>query len=248
MKWNVCDGKIKNMVTGTKATYSDKYVKKIQAANINNYVIISNHKAIKRPGRRYYVVTLNTKYCNDHAFFAELRKKCFNEKVGYAFYNYLMELNTDDFNSLDMPDTRAKLDITVDLLTPVEKFLKIEFLLKNKPVKMKTKALHTKYEDFCEKNRLYSETATEFRSLMQQYGFEFKPINGYNQYRIEVADLQKVADKRKWCHDMDKDLYGDARDTHDDDDEDDDEDTENKRVVLSDLSPEEQIFDLFFWR
>lgn len=240
-EWNACDGKLKNLVTGTTATYSDKYVKKIKADNINNYIIITNHKAIKRPdGRRYFMVTLNTKYCNNHKFFAKLRNACFNEKVGYAFYNYLMELDTDDFNSLDMPETRAKLDVIADLLSPIEKFLKIEYLLKNKPIKMKTTVLYAKYECYCEKNGLKSETALEFRSTMQQYGFAFKLISGYNQYRIEVADLQKVADKRKWCHDMDKDMYGDAKETYDDDEH--EYDTKNdKRVELSDLSAEEQI-------
>jgi hypothetical protein len=89
------------------------------------------------------MVTLNTKYCNNYTYFAKLRLKCFNEKVGYSFYNYMMELDTDDFNSLNMPDTRARLDVIADLLTPIEKFLKIEFLLKSKPIKMKTTTLHT---------------------------------------------------------------------------------------------------------
>jgi hypothetical protein len=48
-EWNTCDSKLKNMVTGTIATYSDKFVKKIQAADINNYIILTNHKAVKRP-------------------------------------------------------------------------------------------------------------------------------------------------------------------------------------------------------
>eukprot|EP00981_Chlorochromonas_danica_P015623 scaffold13751_cov119-Ochromonas_danica.AAC.1 len=80
-EWNVCDGKLKDMATGKEMNYSDKYLKKIRAANINNYVILTNHKAIKRPdGRRYLVITMNTKYCNNHEFFADLRDTCFNSK------------------------------------------------------------------------------------------------------------------------------------------------------------------------
>jgi hypothetical protein len=122
-EWNMCDSKLKDMATGAEMGFADKNVKRVQAENINNYIIITNHKAIKRPdGRRYYVENLNTKYCNNHKFFADLRKTCFNEKVGYAFYNYLMEIDTEDFNSLDMPDTQAKLDMVVDLLSPIENF------------------------------------------------------------------------------------------------------------------------------
>jgi hypothetical protein len=84
-EWNMCDSKLKDMATGTEMAFADKNVKRVQAANINNYVIITNHKAIKRPdGRRYYVVDLNTKYCNNHKYFADLRETCFNEKVGYG--------------------------------------------------------------------------------------------------------------------------------------------------------------------
>lgn len=106
-EWNVCDDKLKDMATGNEMNYCGKYCKKFRAANINNYEIHTNHKAVKRPdGRRYYVVDINTKYCNDHEYFSELRDTCFNDKVGYAFYNYLLELDTDDFKSLEMPETR----------------------------------------------------------------------------------------------------------------------------------------------
>ncbi|RYH08065.1 hypothetical protein EON65_41215, partial [archaeon] len=142
-EWNVCDGKLKDMATGAEMNYSDKYCKKFRAANINNYCIITNHKAIKRPdGRRYYVVDINTKYCNDHSYFGELRDECFNDKVGYAFYNYLLEFDSKNFKSLEMPDTTAKLNMIADLLSPIEKFLKEEFLLENAAVKLKVKELY----------------------------------------------------------------------------------------------------------
>jgi phage/plasmid-associated DNA primase len=178
-EWNVCDGKLKDVATGTEMNYSDKYQKKIRIANMNNYIILTNHKAVKRPdGRRYYVVTINTKYCNDHEFFADLRKTCFNDKVGYAFYNYLMELDTDDFNSLIMPETQTKMDMIADLLNPIEKFLKHEFLLANREIKLKIKQLYTIYEKYCDDNGLRVEIPAEFRAGMTQYGFNFKTIGG----------------------------------------------------------------------
>jgi hypothetical protein len=91
-EWNVCDSKLKEMATGTEMNYCDKYCKKFRAANINNYCIMTNHKAVKRPdGRRYYLVYINIKYCNVHEYFG-----------GYVmYYNYLLELDTDDFKSLE---------------------------------------------------------------------------------------------------------------------------------------------------
>lgn len=208
-EWNMCDSKLKDMATGSEMNYSDKYQKKVRTANMNNYIILTNHKAVKRPdGRRYHVITINTKYCNDHEYFADLRETCFNAKVGYAFYNYLMELDTDDFNSLDMPNTTAKLDMVADLLSPIEKFLKYEFLLPKLQVKLKIKELYSRYEKYCGANELHVETPAEFRSGMKQYGFDFKTISGYNCYRISLDQLQTVAEKRKWLHDLDKDFAG----------------------------------------
>jgi hypothetical protein len=205
-EWAVCDGKLKDMATGTEMNYCDKYCKKFRAKNINNYEAHTNHKAIKRPdGRRYYVVDINTKYCNDYEFFADLRNTCFNDKVGYAFYNYLMELDTENFNSLEMPETQSKLNMIADLLTPIEKFLKKEFLLQNAPIKLKIKDLYAKYVTFCEDNGLRTETKIEFTANLKQYGFEFKCIGGYNCYRISVEQLKTIADKRKWLHELDKD-------------------------------------------
>ena len=44
----MCDGKLKDMATGTEMNYCDKYCKKFRAANINNYGIITNHKNSKK--------------------------------------------------------------------------------------------------------------------------------------------------------------------------------------------------------
>eukprot|EP01038_Epipyxis_sp_PR26KG_P015653 gene15653-21170_t len=76
-QWNLCDGKLKDMITGDELNYCDKYEKKIKAARSisNNYIIVTNHKALKRPdGRRYFIVDLNTEYQNDFTYFDKLHK------------------------------------------------------------------------------------------------------------------------------------------------------------------------------
>ncbi|RYY44020.1 MAG: hypothetical protein EOO06_18845 [Chitinophagaceae bacterium] len=134
-------------------------------------------------------------YCDEYCkkFRAANINNCFNDKVGYAFYNYLLEIDTDDFNFLDMPETKAKLNIIADLLTPIEKFLKFEFLLENAAVKLKVKDLYAKYEKYCEDNALHAESKIEFTSGMRKYDFNFNMINGYNCYRITVDQLKDIA-------------------------------------------------------
>ncbi len=117
-EWNVCDGKLKDMASGTEMNYSDKYQKTIRITNMHNCIILTNHKAVKRPdGRIYYVDTINTNYSNDHEFLLICAKHV-NDKVGYAVYNDLMELDLADFNSLIMPETQTKMD-----MNPIENFL-----------------------------------------------------------------------------------------------------------------------------
>jgi hypothetical protein len=41
-EWNMCDSKLKDMATGTEMGFADKNVKRVQAENINNYIIITN--------------------------------------------------------------------------------------------------------------------------------------------------------------------------------------------------------------
>lgn len=79
---------------------------------------------------------------NDFTYFTELRGKCFNNEVGHAFYCYLMEMNTFDFNSADIPVTQAKKDLCADLLRPHERFLKFNFLLKKKGLNIRSKELY----------------------------------------------------------------------------------------------------------
>jgi hypothetical protein len=42
-QWNMCDGKLKDIITDKEMNYTDKYKKKIKARNI---IVITNHKAL----------------------------------------------------------------------------------------------------------------------------------------------------------------------------------------------------------
>jgi len=211
-QWNLCDSKLKDAITGNEMMYCDKYEKKIKAENINNYVINTNHKALKRPdGRRYNMVDINTKYLNDFAYFKKLREVAFNDAVGYAFYCYLMKIDLSNYNSLDIPITSKKLDAIVELLPTLEKFLKFKYLLQNKNIKCKMTELYEEYENYCNSNKRHCEGLPEFKANMQNLGFiykskKFNDINGVKQFRISVDDLKALAEKKHWLHELDVDI------------------------------------------
>ena len=246
-QWNMCDGKLKDMITGDELNYCDKYEKKIKASNISNYIIVTNHKALKRPdGRRYYIADLNTKYQNNFEYFDKIHKRCFNKDVGYAFFCYLKEIDISKFNSANMPMTENKKDAVVELLSQTEKFLKFNYVLKENGIKCKNVELYREYVTYMQNNApdYKCDSLLEFIQNMKSLGFEFKPIGGYNVYRITIESLKEVAVKKHWLHKLDSDIVASSRKKYFeavDDDEDALENGVDKTDKTVKLSLEEQI-------
>ena len=206
-EWRVVDSELKDLITSDYASYTDKYEKRFTAVNNNNYIVNTNHNAIKSAnGRRYFVADINPRKLNDFEYFGNIRNQCFNDSVGQAIYCYLMEIKTDDFNSLNMPQTKAKKDLCADLLSPLEKFLKFNFLLKSTEVNMKLKDFSSQYDEYRYLLKLPPCQSIQFVSKsMSELGFDFKKCNGYNSYKISLESLQELANKKKWIHELDED-------------------------------------------
>lgn len=195
-EWNMCDSKLKDMSTGTEWNYGDTYVKKLKTNNTNKYEI--HHQPQGDQKARWSSIL-----CGGHQYpvLQQSQVFCFNETEGHAFYNYLMELDFDRLT--DMPEANAKKNVTADLISPVEQFLKFEFLLKKKHIRCKPKDLYLLYEEYCENNGYRCESKIHFVDGLRQYGFNHRLIAGYNQFRICVENLQAVAVKRNWLHELD---------------------------------------------
>jgi hypothetical protein len=205
-EWRAVDSEIKDMITDDDGSYTDKYEKRFSAPNINNYVINTNFNAVKGAnGRRYVVLDINPCKMNDFEYFKHLHDQCFNNDVGHAFFSYLWEINVDNFNSMDIPVTSAKSDLCADLLTPIEKFLKYKYFLRDISVNKKVKELHYEFDEYCANNKLFTVSIQKFAQNMRELGFNYKPQNGYNTFKISMEELKNIAQKKKWIHDLDKD-------------------------------------------
>jgi hypothetical protein len=207
-EWRAIDSEMKDMITAKMAQYTDKYEKRFCAQNNNNYVVNTNFNSIKGAnGRRYYCADINPRYMNDHKYFGYLREQCFNDIVGHAFYCYLMEYDTTNFNSLDYPVTQAKRDLCADLLSPLEKFMKFNYLLKEKKIDILVKDFHEQFETYrAIKKYPPGKSIQDTTKPMRELGFEYVPKNhGYNHYVISVDQLKQLAIKKKWLHELDKD-------------------------------------------
>jgi hypothetical protein len=216
-EWKAIDSEIKDLITDDVAQYTDKFEKRFMAENNNNYIVACNFNSIKGAnGRRYVVLDINPSRMNDFKYFAHIRDSCFNDEVGHAFYCYLLERDTSEFNSGDIPVTQAKKDLCADLLHPHEKFLKFNYLLKEKCLNIKVKDLFEQYQAYCEVKKLpYHSSLQKFSQSMRELGLDYKKSNGYNLYKYTLEKIKDVATKKKWSHDLDADELNDEFDEED---------------------------------
>lgn len=174
--------------------------------NLNNFVINTNVDAIQHSeGRRYYIADISTKRIQDYVYFGKIKDECYNDAVGEAFYNYLLTIDTTDFNSQKFPETEAKKNAVCDLLSLEFKFLKESFVLKNKAVgKMKVNDLYKLYVDYCIGVDKKALNNIKFCAKLKEINIHFSKIHGYNYYNIDLERLRGIADKFKWIHELDE--------------------------------------------
>lgn len=204
-EWEGVSSKLKKSVTSNMENYSDKYEKRFTCENLNNYIINTNVEALKHSeGRRYFLLDVSTHRKQDYEYFGKIKEECFNNLVGEAFYNYLRELDTTNFNPQMMPETRSKQDAVYDRLDYVYRFLKDEYLFKNKSVICTLVDLFGNYQNYCSKYDRKPYTKTNFTKKLREIGKDYYQSKGQNRYSISLEELKELADKHKWIHDLDE--------------------------------------------
>lgn len=128
----------------------------------------------------------------DHEYWQNIRDNCFNDAVGKAFYTYLMQIDTSECNSQELPETVSKADLCAELISPLEKFLKFQFfLLRDIPIKHKVKDLHSLFVD-SPYNKYEKISIQKFATYMRDLGFTYEKTSGYNTFKITVDELKEV--------------------------------------------------------
>lgn len=206
-QWENISSRLKTMVTEKSLSFCNKYEKCYEAENINNYSIETNVEALKNSnGRRIFIDPISTKRKGDHEYFSKLKGLCYNDEVGEAFFNYLLEYETKDFNAQwHMPDTQAKLDAHVESLEVVYQFIKDEYILKSKPIQRCTIAeLFAKYEAYCQEKDKKPLMKTKFNAKLKDVQINWKPSNNEKVYKMSLDELKVIAQKNKWIHYLDE--------------------------------------------
>jgi hypothetical protein len=204
-EWSAVSGVLKHLISASTAVYTDKWEKSIELNNINNYVINTNVDAIKcSEGRRYYIAECSTKRKGDYKYFEELREKCFNDEAGEAFFSYVCSIDTDGWNAEKaMPVTQSKLDAIADRLHPVYQFMKAKYVLQRRDLKCALTDLYEEYQIWCPSTHK-ALSKIKFNEKLKEVGMEMYKSDGKFKYKLTDAELQVIAKRWNWVHELDE--------------------------------------------
>jgi len=204
-EWQVVSTRLKRYITSNTITLEKKGVDSYDSENLNNYVILSNNDAIKDDnGRRYFILDVSTHREGDQVYWDNIYKKCFNDEVGSAFFSYILEINTDDFNPQLFPLTENKKDSYAKRLTSVELFLKEHYVLLKKAIENSYQGLYDEYSFYCHENSKKAIPKIELKRTIKELGLgePFKS-DKVNKYKISYELLLLKAKQHHWIHDLD---------------------------------------------
>jgi hypothetical protein len=119
------------------------------------------------------------------------------------------------YGQRDFPETQNKRLAIANSLSSAYKFLKFQFVLRNKAIsKMLRGDLYLQYEEYCRVNNIRKCGKNEFFKKLEEINILPKKIVGQHYYIVELTELKKIAEDEKWvCK------YDDVREEEDDDEE-----------------------------
>ena len=211
-QWMGVSSILKRNSTSETIVLEDKHTKAYTTNNMNNYAVLSNNDAIKDDdGRRYFILDIAThrqkiigsKSFDENKVFWDNVHKCDNDLCGQAFYCYLMEINTDNFNSEDFPITQSKLDSFAKRLESHEVFLKNNYVMRKGDIKCTVGEFYDEYESYCKGNGSKPMTKIDLNKKLKELGIESYKSNSTNKLKVSSEKLQEIAAERHWVHDTD---------------------------------------------
>ena len=202
-EWSAVDCRLKRQITSNKIILEKKGQDCIEATNINNYILLSNHDVCD-DDRRYFVLDVSTHRKGDRKYWSNIYDNCFNKDVGSALYSYLREINTDNFHPQDYPITKNKLKSISKRLDNVYLFLKNEFILQNKDIKERLTDLYNSYKVFCSDINKKPCGKFDFVSKLSEIQINHFDSCGNKKYKVSLDTLKEIADKNNWITELDE--------------------------------------------
>jgi hypothetical protein len=202
-QWSGASSKLKTMTTESTMMYRALYNDPIKAENISNFMINTNCESIKDShGRRIVIMPVNNSRMGDYKYFSNIKNNCFNNDVGEAFYSYMMSIDVEGWLAEEgFPETDSKRIAISELLPSHMKFLKFEYVLRNRGISyMRPDDLHNEYSTYCQLNNIKGVLGKNkfIEKLKEDLNIIPTKKNGYFKYDITYEKLKDIADRFKW--------------------------------------------------
>ncbi len=198
---------LKDSITTLTNTIEHKGVTPYENKNHIGYVLLTNNDnpiKIEVNDRRFLGIKSNDSIANDPKYFDALDKEMESKKYNRAFYDYLLKIDSDNYNfTVNRPETDFNKDLKEMSIPIVSKYLE-SLIFKNSEQKLKEieipslKLFNSYCEYLTENNHKVELTSTSFGLMMKKYETIIKSRNSKgNSYVINFSKLEDELVKMK---------------------------------------------------
>lgn len=188
---------IKEFITASHNAINPKGKDEYIITNCTQYIFLTNNDfpiQIQAGERRFMIIECNNDKANDMTYLGPLIEEIESCKYDYTFYNYLMNLESDDFNfTKNRIESESYKDVLHLTISPIVYFIKdLVFSKKYKNednIKIQSKELFEKFNNYVEKNKFKIELN------ITRFGLDIKKINGIE--KVKSTNIYYSIDKQK---------------------------------------------------
>lgn len=206
---------LKGTITATEITINEKGVKPYKMKNYATFILLTNNDnpiKIDPQDRRYLAFECNNEIANDEEYFRNLRKEIESKKYNRAFYDYLLTLDSENYNFVkNRPETQFNKDLK-EISIPLHANFLEDLLFKKIDTKADqkryilnaetytSKKLYDSYNEYIIENNIKIELSkTLFGLQIKNYkAIEKKRTNKGITYIINYKKLENEMIKKKY--------------------------------------------------
>lgn len=206
---------LKGSITATEITINEKGVKSYKMKNYATFILLTNNDnpiKIDPQDRRYLAFECNNEIANNEEYFRNLRKEIESKKYNKVFYDYLLTLDSINYNFVkNRPETQFNKDLK-EISTPIHAnfiedllFKKIDRNVEKKRYVLNvenytSKKLYDLYNEYIIENNIKIELSRKLFGLqIKNYKtIEKKRTNKGILYEINYKKLEDEMIKKKY--------------------------------------------------
>jgi hypothetical protein len=164
----------------------------IKLNDYTRYIFCSNAACplhIDLADRRYFVLDVCDKKCNDKEYFVDLKAKM-NKISAEIFFNHLIHRDISKFNPRKYPETKAKQEMKLESLPVVMKWLiNVCQTYQHNEFCHSTEESYHMFTDYCGNNGFRSPSSTIFARELTSYIPTIKRRNGHKTLAFRVINI-----------------------------------------------------------